>query len=152
MVTTVPVVRFRLLGVLVLGVCLALPACQKKVEPLPESTVTEAPPAPEPPAQEGLKMKVKIVEVTKDGGKVSVDPTPVRIKKNQDIVIWVTNGESMTITWKPGNPAPGDPLPRLVCEGRFCGSLVPSDAPYGVYRYTVTVDGESLDPEVEVGG
>jgi len=136
MATTVPHVRFRLFGILVLGACLALPA----------------------PAQDGLKTKVKIVEVTvtKDGDgkvvKVSVDQQKVRLKKNQDIVIWVTDGESMTITWKAGNPPPGNPLPRLTCAGRFCGTLVPSDAPPGVYYYTVKVDGKSLDPDVEVGG
>lgn len=146
-------VRFWSFGLLVLGLALILTGCRKPEEPPAAASVTEeAPPPPPPPAQEGLKMKVKIVEVTIDGGKVSVDQQRVRLKKNQDIVIWVTNGESMTITWKADNPPPGNPLPRLACEGRFCGTLVPSDAPPGVYKYTVTVDGESLDPEVEVEG
>jgi hypothetical protein len=122
----VSLVRFQWFWVLVLGACLALPTCLE--------------------AQEGVKMKVKIVEVTREGDTVSVDPPLVKLKKNQDIVIWVTNGESLKITWKGVNP-----LTKLTCAGRFCGTLVPSDAPaYVRYKYTVTVDGQSLDPDVEV--
>lgn len=139
--------RYRWVLVLALALCVALPACRKAEEPPAASTVTEVSPSPAPPAEEGLRAKVKVVEVTKDGGKVSVDKSRVHLKKREDIIVWVTNGESMTITWKGDNP-----LPKLVCEGRFCGSLVPSDAPAGVYSYSVTVDGENLDPEVEVEG
>jgi hypothetical protein len=96
-----------------------------------------------------LKTKVKVVEVTKTGTAISVKPDKVQIKKNQDIVVWVTNGGSIKITFKPGNPAPGNPFTDLVCKARFCAALTPSTA-QGTFAYKVTVDGVVLDPNVEV--
>jgi len=87
---------------------------------------------PTPAPIDSLKVKVKVVEVTKTG------------------VVWVTNGLSMKIDFKPGNPAPGNPFTDLTCKGRFCGVLTPPDVAPGVFNYKVTVDGVVLDPNVEV--
>jgi hypothetical protein len=106
-------------------------------------------PQPTPTPTTDLKVKVKVVEVTKSGTTLSVKPDKVQIKKNQDIVVWVTNGGSMKITFKPGNPAPGNPFTDLVCKARFCAALTPSAA-QGTFAYKVTVDGVVLDPNVEV--
>ncbi|HLN57463.1 MAG TPA: hypothetical protein VK416_02825 [Thermoanaerobaculia bacterium] len=106
-------------------------------------------PQPTPTPTPDLKTKVKVVEVTKTGTALSVKPDKVQIKKYQDIVVWVTNGVSMQITFKPGNPAPGNPFTDLVCKGRFCAALTPSAA-QGTFTYKVTVDGVVLDPNVEV--
>ena len=97
-----------------------------------------------------LKVKVKVVEVTKTGTTLKVDPVKVKLKRKEEIVVWVTNGLKMTIDFKPGNPAPGNPFTDLTCKGRFCGVLTPPDVAPGVFNYKVTVDGVVLDPNVEV--
>jgi hypothetical protein len=97
-----------------------------------------------------LKVKVKAVEVTKSGTTVQVNPVKVKLKRKQEIVVWVTNGESLKIEFKKGNPAPGNPFTDLTCKGRFCGVLTPPDVAPGVFNYKVTVDGVVLDPNVEV--
>lgn len=104
-------------------------------------------PTPTPP---DLKLKVKIVEVTKSGATVTVNPVKVKLKRKEEIVVWVTNGESMRILFKPGNPEPGDPFSDLICRGRICGALTPPDVAPGVFNYKVVVDGVVLDPNVEV--
>ena len=96
-----------------------------------------------------LKAKVKLVEVTKSGSTLSVKPDKVQLHKKQDIVVWVTNGLAMTITFKPGNPQPGNPFTDLVCKKSFCAALTPPTAE-GIFYYKVTVDGVVLDPNVEV--
>jgi hypothetical protein len=109
-------------------------------------------PARELLAQNGsLKPKVHVVEVFTDGKKLTVNPDTVKVKKKAEIVIWVTNGQSMAIDFnKPGNPAPGNPFTDLVCnKGRFCGALKPPEVE-GTFKYKVTVDGIVLDPNVEV--
>lgn len=103
-------------------------------------------------AQAGsLKPKVHVVEVFTDGKTVTVSLKTVKVKKKAEIVVWVTNGQSMTIDFKkPGNPAPGNPFTDLVCnKGRFCGALKPPEVE-GIFKYSVTVDGVVLDPNVEV--
>ena len=102
------------------------------------------------PAPEAIKTKVKIVEVWKEGTTIKVDPVRVKLKRKQDIVVWVTNGASLKIEMKRGNPAPGNPFTDLVCKGRFCAALTPPDVAPSVFRYKVTVDGVVLDPDVEV--
>jgi hypothetical protein len=97
-----------------------------------------------------LKVKVKVVEVTKSGTTLQVDPVKVKLKRKEEIVVWVTNGQSMKIEFKKGNPAPGNPFTDLICKGRFCGVLTPPDVAPGVFNYKVTVDGVVLDPNVEV--
>jgi hypothetical protein len=62
----------------------------------------------------------------------------------------VTNGLSLKIEFKKGNPPPGNPFTDLICKGRFCGVLAPPDVAPGVFNYKVTVDGVVLDPNVEV--
>ncbi|HEU5249314.1 MAG TPA: hypothetical protein VFW15_04945 [Thermoanaerobaculia bacterium] len=104
-------------------------------------------PTPTPP---DLKLKVKVVEVTKSGTNITVNPVKVKLKRKEEIVVWVTNGESMRILFKPGNPEPGDPFTDLVCRGRICGVLTPPDVAPGVFNYKVVVDGAVLDPNVEV--
>ena len=104
-------------------------------------------PTPTPP---DLKLKVKVVEVTKSGTTITVNPVKVKLKRKEEIVVWVTNGESMRILFKPGNPEPGDPFTDLVCRGRICGVLTPPDVAPGVFNYKVVVDGAVLDPNVEV--
>jgi hypothetical protein len=96
-----------------------------------------------------LKVKVKVVEVTKTGTTISVNPVSVKLHKKQEIVVWVTNGLSMKIDFKPGNPPPGNPFTDLTCKGSFCGVLTPPSAE-GIFKYKVTVDGVVLDPNVEV--
>jgi hypothetical protein len=79
-----------------------------------------------------------------------VNPVKVKLKRKQDVVVWVTNGLSLKIEFKKGNPPPGNPFTDLTCKGRFCGVLTPPDVAPGVFNYKVTVDGVVLDPNVEV--
>ncbi len=104
---------------------------------------------PTPTPSTDLKVKVKVVEVVKSGTTLSVKPDKVQLHKNQDIVVWVTNGLLMKINFKPGNPAPGNPFTDLVCKAKFCAALTPPSA-LGTFAYKVTVDGVVLDPNVEV--
>ena len=97
-----------------------------------------------------LKVKVKLVEVTKSGTTLTVNPVKVKLKRKQDVVVWVTNGLQLKIEFKKGNPPPGNPFTDLICKGRFCGVLTPPDVAPGVFNYKVTVDGVVLDPNVEV--
>ena len=97
-----------------------------------------------------LKVKVKLVEVTKSGTTLTVNPVKVKLKRKEEIVVWVTNGQSLKIEFKKGNPPPGNPFTDLTCKGRFCGVLTPPDVAPGVFNYKVTVDGVVLDPNVEV--
>jgi hypothetical protein len=96
-----------------------------------------------------LKTRVKVVEVVKSGTAITVNPVKVKLKKKEDVVVWIANGTSLKIEFKKGNPAPGNPFTDLVCKGRFCGALTPPDV-VGVFNYKVTVDGVVLDPNVEV--
>ena len=107
-------------------------------------------PTPVPAPPDAIKTKVKIVEVYKEGTSIKVYPVRVKLKRKTDIVLWVTNGTSLKIDMKRGNPAPGNPFTDLVCKGRFCAALTPPDVAPSVFRYTVTVDGVVLDPDVEV--
>lgn len=100
---------------------------------------------------DSLKVKVKVVEVTKSGTTLQVNPVKVKLKRKEEIVVWVTNGQSMKIEFKKGNPAPGNPFTDLTCSGgHFCGALTPPDVAPAVFQYKVTVDGVVLDPNVEV--
>lgn len=96
-----------------------------------------------------LKVKVKVVEVIKSGTTITVNPVKVKLKRKEEVVVWLTNGQLLKIEFKKGNPAPGNPFTDLVCKGRFCGALTPPDV-VGVFNYKVTVDGVVLDPNVEV--
>ena len=97
-----------------------------------------------------LNVKVKVVEVIKTGTTITVNPLKVKLKRKEEIVVWVTNGLSLKIEFKKGNPAPGNPFTDLTCKGRFCGVLTPTDVAPGVFQYKATVDGVVLDPNVEV--
>jgi hypothetical protein len=123
----------------VLGSALLLPALELGAQTPP------ATPTPTP----DLKTKVKVVEVTKSGTTLSVKPDKVQLKKKEDIIVWVSNGLSLKITFKPGNPSPGNPFTDLVCKGKFCAALTPPTAE-GTFYYKVTLDGVVLDPNVEV--
>ena len=100
----------------------------------------EAYPNPVPP----------LVEVIKDGSTIRVDPDRVKLKRKTDVVVWVTNGLDLRVEFKKTNPAPGNPFTDLTCRGRFCGVLNPPDVSPNVFAYSVTVDGQTLDPTVEV--
>lgn len=106
--------------------------------------------APTPTPVPSLKTRVQVVEVIKTGSTIRVDPDRVKLKRKTDVVVWVTNGLSLKVEFKPGNPAPGNPFTDLTCKGRFCGVLAPPDVAPNVFRYSVTVDGVILDPTVEV--
>jgi hypothetical protein len=97
-----------------------------------------------------LNVKVKVVEVIKTGTTITVNPLKVKLKRKEEIVVWVTNGLQLKIDFKKGNPAPGNPFTDLTCRGRFCGVLTPPDVAPGVFQYKATVDGVVLDPNVEV--
>jgi hypothetical protein len=97
-----------------------------------------------------LNVKVKVVEVIKTGTTITVNPAKVKLKRKEEIVVWVTNGLSLKIEFKKGNPAPGNPFTDLTCKGRFCGVLTPPDVAPGIFQYKATVDGVVLDPNVEV--
>jgi hypothetical protein len=97
-----------------------------------------------------LNVKVKVVEVIKSGTTLTVNPVKVKLKRKEEIVVWVTNGQSLKIEFKKGNPPPGNPFTDLVCKGRFCGALTPPDVAPAVFQYKATVDGVVLDPNVEV--
>jgi hypothetical protein len=103
-----------------------------------------AQPAPTPTPTDTLKVKVKVVEVTKTGTTLQVNPVKVRLKKWEEVVVWVTNGQSLKIEFKKDNP-----FTDLTCKGRFCAALTPP-AVLGIFDYKVTVDGVVLDPNVEV--
>jgi len=96
------------------------------------------------------KVKIKVVEVTKSGTTLTANPVKVKLKRKEEIVVWVTNGQSLKIEFKKGNPPPGNPFTDLTCKGRFCGVFTPPDVAPGVFNYKVTVDGVVLDPNVEV--
>ena len=104
-------------------------------------------PAREVGAQSGSqKPRVKVVEIIKSGTPATLQAFPplVKLKKKQDIVVWVTNGLSMDIQFKT------NPFTDLKCyKGAFCGALIPPNVE-GTFKYTVTVDGVVLDPNVEV--
>lgn len=116
----------------VLGSFLVLPALELGAQ-TPQPTPTPAP-----------KVKVKVVEVIKSGTSVRVDPDKVKLKRREEIVVWVTNGQALKIAFKKANP-----FTDLVCKGRFCAALTPPDV-LGIFDYKVTVDGVVLDPNVEV--
>jgi hypothetical protein len=98
-----------------------------------------------------LTPKVKVVRVIKDGTALRVLPVTVKVHRKAEIVVWVTDGKKMTIDFKKGNPAPGNPFTDLTCPGgQFCGALTPPDVAPAVFAYKVTVDGVVLDPKVEV--
>ena len=93
-----------------------------------------------------LTTKVKVVKVVKKGTSLQVTPTKVQVKQKAEIVVWVTDGLALKIEFKKTNP-----FPSLACPGgQFCGALLPSNAPPGLYDYKVTVDGIVIDPNVEV--
>jgi hypothetical protein len=121
----------------------ALPAGAQTTQTVQTTTQTTSTISPDT-----LKTKVKVVEVVKSGSTITVNPVKVKLKKKEDVVVWVANG-SLKIEFKKGNPAPGNPFTDLVCKGRFCGALTPPDV-VGVFNYKVTVDGVVLDPNVEV--
>jgi hypothetical protein len=110
------------------------------VFPALELGAQSVPPTPTP----APKVKVKVVEVLKSGTAVRVDPDKVKLKRRQEIVVWVTNGQALKVEFKKTNP-----FTDLVCKGRFCAALTPPDV-LGVFAYKVTVDGVVLDPNVEV--
>jgi hypothetical protein len=143
----VSITRHQWMAVLPLALAVALPACKPVEQPPAQSPTVEVSPT-EPPTQDlGPKLKVKVVEVLL-GSDGTIQPIPkVKIKRNRDIVIWATDGASMNITWKAENP-----LTDFACAGSFCGTLKPSTAEPKTYGYTVTVDGQTLDPDVEVEG
>jgi hypothetical protein len=97
-----------------------------------------------------LNVKVKVVEVIKSGTTLTVNPVKVKVKRKEEIVVWVSNGQSLKIEFKKGNPAPGNPFTDLTCKGHFCAALTPPDVAPAVFQYKVTVDGVVLDPNVEV--
>ncbi|HVE65265.1 MAG TPA: hypothetical protein VNC59_01695 [Thermoanaerobaculia bacterium] len=115
--------------------------------PALELAAQTAPPTPTPTPD--LKVKVKVVEVVKTGSTITVNPVKVRLKRKQEIVVWVTNGLSLKVEFKKNNPPPVNPFVDLTCKGRFCAALTPPDV-LGVFNYNVTVDGVLLDPNVEV--
>jgi hypothetical protein len=97
-----------------------------------------------------LNVKVKVVEVIKTGTAIQVNPVKVKVKRKEEIVVWVTNGLALKVEFKKGNPAPGNPFTDLTCKGRYCAALTPPDVAPAVFQYKVTVDGVVLDPNVEV--
>jgi hypothetical protein len=93
-----------------------------------------------------ITTKVKVVKVVKKGTSLQVIPSKVQVHQKAEIVVWVTDGLSLKIEFKKTNP-----FPDLTCPGgQFCGALLPTNAPPGLYDYKVTVDGVVLDPNVEV--
>ena len=93
-----------------------------------------------------ITTKVKVVKVVKKGTSLQVIPSKVQVHQKAEIVVWVTDGLSLKIEFKKTNP-----FPDLTCPGgQFCGALLPTSAPPGLYDYKVTVDGVVLDPNVEV--
>ena len=105
---------------------------------------------PTPTPVPSLKTKVQVVAVVKEGSTIRVDPDRVKLKRKTDVVVWVTNGLDLRVEFKKTNPAPGNPFTDLTCRGRFCGVLNPPDVEPNSFRYSVTVDGQTLDPTVEV--
>lgn len=105
---------------------------------------------PTPTPVPSLKTKVQVVAVVKDGSTIRVDPERVKLKRKTDVVVWVTNGLALKVEFKKTNPAPVNPFTDLICKGRFCGVLTPPDVAPNVFAYSVTVDGQTLDPTVEV--
>src|SRR5688572_13139281 len=107
-------VYHRWITVVPLALAVALPACRKPAETPAQYPTSEVSPSPAPPQEFGPKMKVMVVEVMLEADG-TIRPIPkVKVKKNRDIAIWVTNGQSMTITWKADSPAPGNPFSNFV--------------------------------------
>jgi hypothetical protein len=105
---------------------------------------------PTPTPVPSLKTKVQVVAVVKEGSTIRVDPERVKLKRKTDVVVWVTNGLALKVEFKKTNPAPVNPFTDLTCKGKFCGVLTPPDVAPNVFAYSVTVDGQTLDPTVEV--
>jgi hypothetical protein len=137
--------RSRWFWTFVLASSLVFPALNvgaQQATPVPTAT-------PQPTPVPDLKVKVKIVEVTKSGTTLKVNPEKVKLKRKEEIVVWVADGTIALDFNKPGNPQPGNPFTDLTCKGRFCAALTPPDV-LGIFNYKVTVDGVVLDPNVEV--
>jgi hypothetical protein len=81
-----------------------------------------------------LNVKVKIVEVIKTGTAIQVNPVKVKVKRKEEIVVWVTNGQALKVEFKKGNPAPGNPFTDLTCKGRYCAALTPPDVAPAVFQ------------------
>jgi hypothetical protein len=138
--------RSRRFWTFLLVSCLVLPAVELWAQTTQTMQTAQTTPTISP---DTLKLKVKVVEVVKSGSTVTVNPVKVKLKRKEDVVVWIANGQ-LKVEFKKGNPAPGNPFTDLVCKGRFCGVLTPPDVTPGVFNYKVTVDGVVLDPNVEV--
>ena len=127
--------QLRLIVLCVVSALIALPAVAAGPTPTPVPS---------------LKTKVQVVAVIKDGSTIRVDPDRVKLKRKSDVVVWVTNGLALKVELNKTNPAPVNPFTDLTCKGRFCGVLTPPDVAPNVFAYSVTVDGQTVDPTVEV--
>ncbi|HSY49691.1 MAG TPA: hypothetical protein VLC46_12820 [Thermoanaerobaculia bacterium] len=89
-------------------------------------------------------MSEKKVTVTIASGKISVDPTSVQVKKEQDNVKWVCDTSQFTIN------LPGFTVDYKQEGGKYVG--VSSSFPtLGKIKYDVSSPGaETLDPDVDV--
>ena len=47
-----------------------------------------------------LNVKVKVVEVIKTGTAIQVNPVKVKVKRKEEIVVWVTNGQALKVEFK----------------------------------------------------
>ncbi|MFN2387976.1 MAG: hypothetical protein ABR576_17120 [Thermoanaerobaculia bacterium] len=93
--------------------------------------------------------RVKVVTAKCAGRSFAVKEV-VKVKKNQQIIVWSSDATNLKIEWKKA-----DPFPYPVrCDGdQFCAVLAPSRTP-GSYPYTIkgTCGGAAAekDPRVEV--
>jgi len=131
--------------VLLLGIAFALAGCGCSATATPGSPAGVS-------EEEILRGHVQVVEVRYNGGAPTYSPDPVKVKKNEQIVVWVVDQGVLNISFAD------DPFEGGVrCGGgRFCAALrpPPDSIKTGLYPYEVTVrvgeQSASIDPSVEV--
>jgi hypothetical protein len=111
--------RRSLVLVPILALVLAAAGCQK----------TSA----DGPLDSSCKVKVKVVCIDEDG---NADPDTVKVKKKEEIVVWIApKGKKLGINFSV-NPFP---QPVSCPGGNFCASLFPPEGAETDYPYTTSV-------------
>ena len=91
------------------------------------------PPQATPSAEADCKLMVKRVCIDEQG---NADPDPVKVKKKQEIVVWIAPEGTVLDIQFAENPFPQP----VICAGdRFCASLLPPAGEEKSYEYTAKV-------------
>ena len=88
-----------------------------------------------PPVMADSACKVKVKVVCIDDQK-NANPDPVKVKKKEEIVVWVGPKDSVLQITFTNNPFP---TPVSCPGGNFCASLLPPNGAEQDYPYTVSL-------------